>query len=364
MKEKIDSRIARVRRSLSARGLDAALITGPENRFYLSGFQAEDMGLTESAGALVITRDLRMLLTDGRYSVQAEKQAHGFEIIIYRRGLAQELKLLFRKIVVQKCAFEPAFISCSRLEMLKKSTPPVSWQDLGDICQMMRVLKDREECTCIKRAQQAAEAVFEQVLPEIRPGRTEKEIAFMILKGLSAQSDGPSFPPIVASGPNSALPHALPGDRKIKKAEPVIIDMGARLDGYCSDMTRTVFCGEPSKRLKTIYNTVKRAQQAAQQAVRPGMTGREADHLARKVIEKSGFGSCFVHSLGHGVGIAIHEPPALSPGCKKKLKAGMVFTVEPGIYIAGEGGVRLENMGLLKEDGLEIMTSDRWFYDF
>ena len=326
MKEKIDRRIARVRRSLSARGLDAALITGPENRFYLSGFLAEDMGLTESAGALVITRDLRMLLTDGRYAVQAGKQAHGFEILIYRQGLAHELKLLFRKVGVKKCAFEPAFISCSRLEMLKKSTPGISWKDLGDICQMMRLLKDSQECARLKRAQQAAEAVFEQVLPEIKPGKTEKEIAFMILKGLSAQSDGPSFPPIVASGPNSALPHALPGDRKIKKAEPVIIDMGARLDGYCSDMTRTVFCGKPSERFKTIYATVKRAQQAAQQAIRPGMTGREADHLAREVIEEAGFGSCFVHSLGHGVGIAIHEAPAVSPRSRKKLKMDTVLT--------------------------------------
>lgn len=364
MKKKIDSRIARLRKSISSRGLDAALISGPENRFYLSGFLAEDLGLTESAGALVVTRDHRILLTDGRYKIQARKQAPGFEIIIYRRGLAHELKALFSRIEVQKCAFEPAFISCSRLEMLKNSTLGVSWQDIGDICQTMRELKDKEECLCLKRAQQATEAVFDQVLPEIRPGRTEKEIAFMILKGLSIQADGPSFPPIVASGPNSALPHALPGDRKIRKAEPVIIDMGARLDGYCSDMTRTVFCGEPAGRLKTIYSVVKRAQIAAQQAIMPGMTGREADNVARKVIEEAGFGSYFVHSLGHGVGIAIHEAPVLSQRSRKKLKAGMVFTVEPGIYIVGEGGVRLENMGFLKENGLEIMTSDRWFNDF
>jgi Xaa-Pro aminopeptidase len=364
MKAKINSRITRLRRSLAARGLDAALVTGPENRFYLSGFLAEDLCLTESAGALVITRDRRILLTDGRYEIQAEKQAPGFDIIIYRQGLAHELKALFRRVGVQKCAFEPAFISCSRLEILKKSTPRIFWQNLGDICQMMRARKDRKECARLKSAQRAAESVFEQVLPEIRPGRTEKEIAFMILKGLCVQADGPSFPPIVASGPNSALPHALPGNRKIRRDEPVIIDMGARLDGYCSDMTRTVFCGEPSQRLKTIYTTVKRAQQAAQLAIRPGMTGREADHLARKVIAEAGFGSCFIHSLGHGVGIAIHEAPTLSPRCRKKLKAGMVFTVEPGIYVAGEGGVRLENMGLLKEDGLEVMTSDRWFNDF
>jgi len=364
MKEEMDKRIQKLRKSLSARRLDAALITGPENRFYLSGFLAEDPGLTESAGALLISRASKILLTDGRYEIQARQQAPDFEIAIYKKGLAYTLKRLFSKIGVKRCAYEPAFISCSRFEGLKRAVAGVSWHVLGDICLKMRLLKDGQERQRIRKAQKAAESVFEQVFPEIMPGRTEKEIAFMILEGLHVRADGPSFPPIVASGPNSALPHAVPSDRKIKEGEPVIVDMGARLGGYCSDMTRTVFCGSPSEKFRKIYSVVREAQNAAQEAVRPGMTGREADSLARKVIEGAGLGRYFVHALGHGVGIAIHEAPAVSSGCRKKLREGMVFTVEPGIYVQGEGGVRLENMGLLRESGFEIMTSERWFYDF
>ncbi len=364
MKEQTLRRMQRLRKSLSARGLDAALITCPENRFYFSGFDAEDLGLAESAGALLITRKRQFLLTDGRYDIQARKQAPGFEIIVYKKGLPPELKKVFEKTRVQNCAFEPGYITCSRFEGLKRAVPRVTWHEMGDICRKMRLFKDERECTLIRQAQQAAEKVFEKVLPEITPGKTEKEIAFLILEGLYTRADGPSFPPIVASGPNSALPHAVPSDRPLQEGEPVIVDMGARLDGYCSDMTRTVFCGEPSGKFREIYETVKRAQRAAQQGIGPGMTGRQADRLARKVIEDAGYGEYFVHSLGHGVGIAIHEAPLLSQRSGKKLKSGMVFTVEPGIYIPEEGGVRLENMGILGDKALEIITTDRWFYDF
>ncbi len=363
MKEDQNRRIQTLKKSLSARGLDAALITGPENRFYLSGFLAEDLGLTESAGALIISKKQRFLLTDGRYEIQAREQARGFTIVIYKRGLAHALKDLFGSLGVKRCAFEPSFLSCSRFERLKKTLPNVSWHDLGDICKKMRQIKDPIEIEKLTKAQQVAEAVFQKVLPEIREGRTEKEIAFIILKGLYTLADGPSFPPIVASGPNSALPHAVPGDRKIRHGEPIIIDMGARLNGYCSDMTRTLFCSKPAEKFIRIYNTVKKAQRAAQEAIRPGMTGREADDIARRVIKEAGFGKYFVHSLGHGVGIAIHEAPAISFRSRSRLKSGMVFTVEPGIYLPGEGGVRLENMGMLTEQGLQIITSDKWIYD-
>ncbi len=364
MKELIKKRIQRLRKSLSARKLDATLITSPQNRFYFSGFDAEDLGLTESAGALLITRRQQFLLTDGRYQLQAKNQAPSFEITIYKKGLARELGKIFQKIRVKSCAFEPNYISCSRFNSLKKATPDTAWHELGDICQKMRLIKDNSECIQIAASQRAAEKVFQNVVSEITPGRTEKEIAFLILQGLYTLADGPSFPPIVASGPNSALPHAVPSDRTIQEGEPVIVDMGARLGGYCSDMTRTIFCGAPSDKFRDIYKTVRNAQKAAQMHIRPGQTGKQADGLARKVIEDAGYGNFFVHSLGHGVGIAIHEAPLLSPRSAKKLQTGMVFTVEPGIYVPEEGGVRLENMGILRNSGLEIMTSDRWFYDF
>jgi len=364
MKDRTGERLKRLRRSLAARNIQAALITGQDNRFYLSGFKAEDLGLAESAGALLITRHEQILLTDGRYDIQARKEAPGYQVVIYKKGLARQLRGIFQRLEVSSCAYEPAYISCSRFEHLTNTMPAVQWQPLGDILSRMRLIKDRDEYTQLKKAQEAAEKVFEMVLPEIVPGRSEKEIAFMILEGLYKEAEGPSFPPIVASGPNSALPHAMPGNRKIKKAEPVIIDMGARIGGYCSDMTRTIFCDEPSPELKEIYMTVKNAQDRAQRQVRPGMTCREADGLARKIINEAGFGRYFVHSLGHGVGIAIHEAPTLSQRSAKRLKTGMVFTVEPGIYIRETGGVRLENMGILEQDGLDILTSNKWFYDF
>ncbi len=363
-KEQTAKRILRLRKSLSARGLDAALITGPDNRFYLSGFLAEDLGYYESAGALLITRNQKFLLTDGRYEIQARQQAASYQTVIYRKGLSAILPELFEENQIKACAFEPAFISCSRYEGLKKAVPDVTWHELGDICETMRLIKDDGECDLIRKAQQAAETVFEKVLPEITPGRTEKEIAFLLLEGLYTLADGPSFPPIVASGPNSALPHAVPSTRKIREGEPVIVDMGARLGGYCSDMTRTVFCGDPTAKFRKVYNTVRTAQQRAQDNIKTGMTGRQADRMARTVIEDVGLGAFFVHSLGHGVGIAIHEAPLLSTRSGRQLKAGMVFTIEPGIYLPDEGGVRLENMGILREGGLEIITSSRWIYDF
>ncbi len=364
MKEQTAIRIRRLKKSLSARRIETALITAPENRFYLSGFLAEDIGLTESAGALLITRQECFLLTDGRYEVQAKQQAPGFNTVIYKKGLISSLKPIFQDMELHSCAYEPDYISCRRFHELRNSIPGISWHDIGNTCEKMRLIKDNEECSLIIKAQQAAEAVFKDVLPMIQPGKTEKEIAFTILQGLYTKADGPSFPPIVASGPNSALPHAVPENRKIRKGEPVIVDMGARIQGYCSDMTRTVFCGRPSARFQDIYMVVKEAQRTAQEAIRPGMTGKEADHIARKVIENAGFGNRFVHSLGHGVGIAIHEPPMLSTRSRKRLRPGMVFTVEPGIYLPGEGGVRLENMGILQDNGLEIMTSNKWFYEF
>ncbi len=364
MKEERIRRVSRIRKSLFARGLDAALITGPENRFYLSGFLAEDLGFTESAGALLISKDRKILLTDGRYETQAREQSPDFDVVVYKKGLGPALKRLFKDLGVEKCAYEPSFVSCSRLERLKKVALNVTWHHLGSIFEKMREIKAPGEYEMLKQAQKAAESVFQQVYQDIRPGMTEKEIAFMILKGLYLEADGPSFPPIVASGPNSALPHAVPGDRKIQKGEAIIIDMGARLNGYCSDMTRTLFLGAPSRQFMQIYNTVKQAQAKAQEAISPGMTGMEADGIARKVIKEAGYGPYFVHSLGHGVGIAIHEAPGISPRSRGKLRPGMVFTVEPGIYIPGQGGVRLENMGILDKNGLKIMTSEKWFYDF
>jgi len=228
----------------------------------------------------------------------------------------------------------------------------------------MRSVKDAAELEAINRAIRAAEDVFGQVHSEIRPGMTEKEIAWRILAGLFAVSEGPSFPPIVASGPNAALPHAVPTDRAVREGEPIIIDMGARVDGYCSDMTRTVFLGAPDPAMREIYRLVRTAQRAAEDALRAGITGREADRTAREIITTGGHGDRFIHALGHGVGLAVHESPRLSPRERRVLRPGMVVTVEPGIYLPGVGGVRLEDMVLIQEGGARVLSRNDWYYDW
>jgi Xaa-Pro aminopeptidase len=168
----------------------------------------------------------------------------------------------------------------------------------------------------------------------------------------------------VASGPNAALPHAVPTDRPIQEGEPILIDMGARLGGYCSDMTRTIFLGEPRSSFKEVYAIVRKAQIAAQEALKAGLTGKQVDQVARDVIKDAGYGPRFVHSLGHGVGLAVHEAPTLSQQSRKMLRPGMVVTVEPGIYLPDQGGVRLENMALVEADGATILSKNDWFYEF
>jgi len=206
--------------------------------------------------------------------------------------------------------------------------------------------------------------VLAQVIDELTPGQVEKGIAWKIETLIREQgADGAAFPPIVASGPNSALPHAVPTERRIEKGEPIILDVGAKIDGYCSDMTRTVFLGNPTSDFKEIYKVVREAQVFALESVRPGMKSDEADSIARDVIKNAGFGDFFGHSLGHGIGMAPHERPSIGPLKPEVLKEGMVFTVEPGIYIPGKGGVRLEEMVLLEGDGARILTTNKNFYN-
>jgi len=207
--------------------------------------------------------------------------------------------------------------------------------------------------------------VLAQVIAELCPGQIEKDIAWKIETLIREQgADGASFPPIVASGPNGALPHAVPTGRRIRKSEPIILDVGAKVDGYCSDMTRTVFLGNPPEDFKEIYKIVRKAQLLALESVKPGMKTDEVDFIARDVIKNAGYGDFFGHSLGHGIGMAPHEKPSVGPLKSEVLREGMVFTIEPGIYIPGKGGIRLEEMVVLQENSAEVLTKNRNFYSF
>ena len=229
------------------------------------------------------------------------------------------------------------------------------------------MIKDAEEIGLISKSLAITEKVIAAVGAQLRPGLAEKEVAWMIelaLRDYGAQ--GPSFPPMVAFGTNSARPHHDPGDRQLRPGEPIIIDMGAMYQGYCSDMTRTFFLGEPDAKFKEIYSIVRRAQIAAEAGIRAGILSDAADGLAREVIDAAGYKDAFGHSLGHGVGLAVHENPSLSPMKDRAvvLEPGMIATVEPGIYLSDWGGVRLEDMILVQADGACVLNQDRNFYAF
>ncbi|NDY42107.1 aminopeptidase P family protein [Dissulfurirhabdus thermomarina] len=356
-------RLSRFRSVIRARGLDGFLVTSPENRRYLSGFRAGDPALDESAGWLLVLPGEQLLFTDGRYEVQARSEAPGWHVVVARRGLARALGRYLGRGGVRRLAFEPDFLTVAGHEAVRRALPGAELVALADVLPRFRAVKDPVEAAAVRRALEAAEAVFEEVAAGIRPGVTEREVAWRILEGLHRRAEGPSFPPIVASGPNGALPHAEPGDRPLREGEPVVIDMGARLGGYCSDMTRTVFLGRPDPEFARIYGVVRRAQLAAQGVIRAGLPAREADAAARRVIREAGYGERFVHALGHGVGLAVHEAPGLSPRNRRRLQAGMVVTVEPGIYLPGRGGVRLENMVLVTAGGAEVLGRQPGYLD-
>jgi Xaa-Pro aminopeptidase len=229
----------------------------------------------------------------------------------------------------------------------------------------LRAQKDRWEIAVIRRSLSITEEVFRQISKRLRPGQTEKEIAWQLKYWIHQNGgDDQAFEPIVASGPNAALPHAEPSDREIQKGEPILFDFGSKWNGYCSDLSRTVFLGRPTDRFKEVYLLVRQAQVQAEKGIRAGMTTTAADALARSVIEKGGYGKYFKHSLGHGVGLATHELPSLSPAKADLLKPGMVVTIEPGIYLPGWGGVRLENMAVIQEKGAKVLNKDMSFYSF
>jgi Xaa-Pro aminopeptidase len=229
----------------------------------------------------------------------------------------------------------------------------------------MREVKDADEIRVMEASAALMSRILSEIIDTLKPGTTERKVAWQI-ENLAREggAEGLAFPSIVASGPNSALPHAVPTDRKIRTREPITFDVGVKLDSYCCDMTRTVFIGGATPKFKRIYGTVRRAQLAALENIRPGVKSILPDSTARDLIRDAGFGDFFGHSLGHGVGLATHERPRLGPEKPVTLKEGMVVTDEPGIYIPGEGGVRLEEMVVIEKKGARVLTKDKHFHEF
>ena len=348
---------------------DTAWIVRPENRRYLSGFKAEDFQLTESSGSLLINKARTILVTDSRYTLEAENEAVGFEVKTLKQGLIEGFPELVSGIGTRNLGFEQDYMTWGfhreLSEKFREIAPHVRLIPLERVVEKMREVKDPMEVDALEASADLMSAVLDEIVSGLKPGLTEKEVAWRI-EGLvrEAGAEGLAFPSIVASGPNSALPHAVPTDRKLESGEPVILDVGARLNGYCSDMTRTVFLGEPGPYFRKIYMTVRQAQLSAPKEIRPGLESDKPDAVARQLIGNEGFGDYFGHGLGHGVGLATHESPRLSPLKPMELKRGMVVTVEPGIYVPGRGGVRLEETVVIEDNGPRILTKAGNFYDF
>lgn len=362
-------RVSALRDKLADMAPDTIWVTQPENRRYLSRFRAVDTQLTESSGSLVINETDALLVTDSRYTTEAEKEAVDFEVVIHQKGLVEGFPGILEHLGTKILGFEEDFVTWGLhkelSKKLKKLSPPVRLTPLKGVVDKMREIKERAEIKAIEASADLMCQILAEVIESLEPGRTEKEVAWQI-EGLAREggAEDLAFPPIVASGPNGALPHAVPTERKLRLKEPIILDVGVKVDGYCCDMTRTIFLGTPGPKFKRIYRTVREAQLSALKEVSHGTETTLPDSIARQLIGDAGFGDYFGHALGHGVGLATHEGPRLGPQRPVELKKGMVVTVEPGIYIPGKGGVRLEEMVAIEKNGPRILTKDGHFYDF
>lgn len=351
-------RISRLREQLRGNNLDAVVITHPTNRRYLTGFEGDDIPPNESAGHVVIGRDRAVLVTSPLEAQRAQEQAAGFEIFDRVRPLARADAAVLKELGASRVGFEAdAIVYQDYVTLRDELDDGVELIPVGEMINDLRAVKTPDEIAIIERAVHITDEAFETVIAGIREGDSERAIALRLdtaMRELGA--GGPAFPTIVASGPNAARPHHEPSDRTIAAGEPIVIDMGAAVDGYCADLTRTVWVGEPDETIRAIYPVVRRALDEAERELRPGMSGREGDGIAREVIAGAGYGEFFPHSLGHGLGVRVHESPSLSPRADQPLIPGHVITIEPGIYLPGKGGVRIEDVAVVEEDGIRILT--------
>ncbi|MGZ9586140.1 M24 family metallopeptidase [Paenibacillus marinisediminis] len=344
-----NSRVQRLRAAMANNGLEAMWIASGINRRYMTGF-------TGSAGFVLITKDRAVLLTDFRYMTQAPQQAKDFEVVEHAK-VSDTLKGLLSDMGIQKMGIEQEHMSYATFKELQQDLNPIELVGTSGLVEDIRMIKDEDELRIMREAADLADRTFSHILGYLKPGVSELDIAlemefFMRKNGATSSS----FDTIVASGERSALPHGVASDRIIQGNEFIKLDFGALYKGYCSDITRTVVLGKPSDKHKEIYNIVLESQLYALEHIRPEMTGREADALARDIITKHGYGPNFGHSLGHGLGMEVHESPRLSKAGDTVLTPGMTVTVEPGIYVPGFGGVRIEDDIVITENGIEIIT--------
>ncbi|AST92465.1 Xaa-Pro dipeptidase [Sutcliffiella cohnii] len=342
-------KLNKLRNAFTEANVDALLVTSGKNRSYLTGF-------TGTAGVAIITAEKAVFITDFRYTEQASKQCVGFEIVQHKGGLVEEIANQVKVLGISKLGFETDHVTFSTYLAFRKEIG-AELVPISGVIEKLRLIKTEQEINILKEAIQIADAAFEHILTYIKPGITEldvsNELEFFMRKQGAVSS---SFDIIVASGHRSALPHGVASSKVIESGEFVTLDFGAFYKGYNSDITRTVAVGTPSDELVNIYNVVLEAQLRGMRGIKAGITGREADALTRDYITEKGFGEYFGHSTGHGLGMEVHEGPSLSLKSDTILEPGMVVTVEPGIYIAGLGGVRIEDDTVVTADGNESLS--------
>ncbi|MGN1400689.1 MAG: M24 family metallopeptidase [Bacillus sp. (in: firmicutes)] len=342
-------KLQKIREAMEKQGIDGLLVTSPYNRRYMTGF-------TGSSGVALISASRSVFITDFRYTEQAAEQCKGYEIIKHSQSIPEEVARVAKEMGLKALGFEQDQMTYASYTAYKKEVG-AELVPVSGMVEKLRLIKTNSEIKILKEAANIADAAFEHILGYIRPGLTELEVSnelefFMRKQGATSSS----FDTIVASGQRSALPHGVASEKVIEDGDFVTLDYGAYYNGYVSDITRTVAVGKPKAELKNIYDIVLEAQLRGMAGIKAGMTGKEADALTRNLITEKGYGDQFGHSTGHGIGLEVHEGPGLSMKSDIVLEAGMVVTVEPGIYVPGLGGVRIEDDTIITNEGNEALT--------
>ncbi len=349
------TRLEKFRAQMTEAKIDGFLITQPNNRTYLSGF-------TGSAGILIITPDRQAIATDFRYYQQVQQECPDWELLEIKTKFTDHMLEWLRtlKLGARRVGFETGHITVATLYGWERALKGrLVLVDTKGFTQTLRMQKDAKELSHIKKAVALADETLLHITTWIEPGMTEQQVAWEIERYMRTNgASALSFEPIVASGPNSAKPHAHPTDRPLQTGEPITLDIGCVIESYCSDLTRTFCLGQPNDdQYLTVWNTVSQAKQAAITGTKAGLTGQAIDKMARDIIIEAGYGDYFGHSLGHAVGLEIHEAPRFSHAYPNEIPTRAVMTIEPGIYIPDWGGVRLEDMVVVQADGVELLTT-------
>ncbi|HTB34509.1 MAG TPA: aminopeptidase P family protein [bacterium] len=341
------NRIAALQSKLVQEKLDALLVYSAVNRNYLSRF-------TGSSGALLVTLKQAWFLTDSRYTLQAGRQVQGARVLLQKKNLLVEAMALIKAHGLRRVGFEAGHVTVAEHQFLCKELPKAQWLPTRGLVEGFRLIKDAEEREALRAAARIADRTFHHILPFIKPGVREDALAGEMEHFFRRQgAEGPSFETIVASGWRSALPHGVASDKRVEKGDMIVFDFGCRYQGYCSDMSRSVVVGRPSPLQRKIYGIVQKAQAAGLAAARPGRRAGDVDAASRGVIARAGYAKLFGHGTGHGVGAEVHENPRVGPKAPEALVPGVAITVEPGIYLDGRFGVRIEDLVLITKAGHE-----------